>query len=494
MDIKNFVAIGTGLVCISLGTVCLGTAVSPKIYQGTVSDYSTQPAIIVEKNPNRGLLLLLWLLMTGSGLGLIAWGCFGEDLQLPKLPTELNDKSPRQEPSLQDRPVYSHAGSASTQFPDVKEDFAYQQQPSYPIFIPPLGYEPSFQDGEINPEIYPTANVVEQSEISDDDSNLIQNEKINPELPSAPVYYAPTTSAVEQSEIPDDYAVNYTSEEDRFAEVRSLVEEGALLIVGGKGSGKTEKLCWIMASHCKQGHWVWFIDPFAPASRYRGLRVFGRGLNFQEVAEGLREFVEEAKKRIRLRGIDPNYDPFNQIHIHLAIDEMSNYGEEIARYDDTVMQKFWDICTQFLRQANMSVSMVSHGDTQAMMGGEKSQRGKSKAIKRDLIRIYCQWEVNLKVKGGRSCAGWAHKVTVEAGDNEITKKISIPKWMVGPPNHDYQNIALIVNVKNEPQKVQGNNHDSTISHSQKELVSAATTATSVSSTTAKTLSSTNYNR
>ena len=77
----------------------------------------------------------------------------------------------------------------------------------------------------------------------------------------------------------------------------------------------------------------------------------------------------------------------------------------------------------------MSVSMVSHGDTQAMMGGEKSQRGKSKAIKRDLVRLYCQWMVDPTVKGKRRCAGWAEKVTVEAGDREIFTKIDIPDWM-----------------------------------------------------------------
>ena len=251
-------------------------------------------------------------------------------------------------------------------------------------------------------------------------------ENVTTAIAETPVYYKPTTvpSPVTQS----NATVSYTSK-DRYAEVRSLVEEGALLIIGGKGSGKTEKLCWVMAFHCHQGHWVWFIDPFAPASRYKGLRVFGRGLNYQEAASGLREFVEEANKRIRLRGTDPNYDPFNQLHIHLAIDEMSNYGDRIAQHDETVMQEFWEICTQFLRQANMSVSMVSHGDTQAMMGGEKSQRGKSKAIKRDLVRLYCQWMVDPTVKGKRRCAGWAEKVTVEAGDREIFTKIDIPDWM-----------------------------------------------------------------
>ena len=154
-----------------------------------------------------------------------------------------------------------------------------------------------------------------------------------------------------------------TGNRKQYFEVRSLVEEGALLIIGAPGSGKTEKLCWIMASHCHQGHWVWLINPFTPTWRYKGLRVFGRDLNYQEAASGLREFVEEANKRIHSRDTDPNYNPFNELHIHLAIDEISNYSNRISQHDETVMQDFWKICTQSLKEVNISVSVVSHRDS-----------------------------------------------------------------------------------------------------------------------------------
>lgn len=238
----------------------------------------------------------------------------------------------------------------------------------------------------------------------------------------------------------------YTS--DRYAEVRSLANEGTILIVGGQGSGKTEKLGWLMATHCRKGHWVWFINPFAPAAHYKGLYVLGRGRNFLEVAEGLRAFTKEAQRRIELRGLDENYDPFNELHIHLAIDELSDYEAEVAKYDDGIMQEFWAVCTQFLRQANMSVSLVSHGDTQAMMGG--GQQGKSKAIKRNIVRLYCQWKVDLSVRGGRRCAGWAQKVTMKANGQEAVTRINIPEWMVAPSDYNYEGVALKVEITSEP--------------------------------------------
>ncbi len=76
--------------------------------------------------------------------------------------------------------------------------------------------------------------------------------------------------------------------------------------------------------------------------------------------------------------------------MNLALDEMSNYSSEIDAIDSTVMPKFWEAVVQFLRQANMSVSFASHGDTQAMLGGAKALAGKSETIKDAIVWLYAQ--------------------------------------------------------------------------------------------------------
>ena len=461
----------TGSICCILGAALGGTAFKEVPLIGSPNQFNSRQEIISIPQPDRPLQIGsgLFLIVLGGvtiGTGVVSLDRAKNNERINTVPSR-HRSSPRRHPSRQQQPTLTqnlhYANPTNNSYPgyscnshnynsDLSSTTATLNETYYQYLndrddYPSPAPLPTDESTKNQTALTPTLSTPFTENVTSSSTTTIKTATVTPEaaaITETPVYYKPTTlsSPVTQS---SNATVSYTSK-DRYAEVRSLVEEGALLIIGGKGSGKTEKLCWVMASHCHQGHWVWFIDPFAPASRYRGLRVFGRGLNYKEAALGLREFVEVANKRIRLRGTDPNYDPFNQLHIHLAIDEMSNYGDRIAQHDETVMQEFWEICTQFLRQANMSVSMVSHGDTQAMMGGEKSQRGKSKAIKRDLVRLYCQWKVDPTVKGKRRCAGWAEKVTVEAGDREIFTKIDIPDWMVAPAGYNYEAIALNVKI------------------------------------------------
>lgn len=226
---------------------------------------------------------------------------------------------------------------------------------------------------------------------------------------------------------------NQSLPEDRYDEIQSLVEEPALLIIGGPASGKTEKLCWIMAYHCHQGHQVQLINPYAAPWRYKGLRVFGRDLNYAEAAQGLQKFVEEVGLRFHSRKTDPDYKPFHKFHIHMAIDEIMNGCYPVSQHDETIMQEFWNIDFRSLKQINMSVSITSRRDLHEIMIGEKTN-------KHDFTRLYCQSIKNPTVKH-KKCAGWTEKVT-EENDRTVITRIKIPDWMIAPPDYNYKAIAL----------------------------------------------------
>ncbi len=224
------------------------------------------------------------------------------------------------------------------------------------------------------------------------------------------------------------------SSQDKYAEVSSLVYENTVGIVGKeKGSGKTSKLGYLIAEHIKLGHLVWMVNPFAKGQHWKGIKVFGRGYNFVEATSAIREFTRVAFWRIAEAGDEmKDYEPFEDYHLHLSLDEMSNYSSEVDTIDATVMPKFWEAVVQFLRQANMSVSFASHGDTQAMLGGAKALAGKSETIKDAIIWLYAQAVTDKNVEGNKRCAGWAYLIRPDGGERQKLR-VEIPRWMQGPP-------------------------------------------------------------
>ncbi len=224
------------------------------------------------------------------------------------------------------------------------------------------------------------------------------------------------------------------SSEDKYAEVESLVYENTVGIVGKeKGSGKTSKLGYLIAEHIKLGHLVWMVNPFAKGQHWKGIKVFGRGYNFLEATNAIREFTRIAFWRIAEAGDETQeYEPFDDYHLHLSLDEMSNYSSEIDAIDSAVMPKFWEAVVQFLRQANMSVSFASHGDTQAMLGGAKALAGKSETIKDAIVWLYAQAITDRNIEGNKRCAGWGYLIRPDGGSRQKVR-VEIPTWMQGPP-------------------------------------------------------------
>jgi hypothetical protein len=217
---------------------------------------------------------------------------------------------------------------------------------------------------------------------------------------------------------------------DRFDEVRKLLLNiPTLLIYGGMGSGKTSKGGWLAAEHLKLGHLVLLVNPLAQWKFFEGIKTYGKGENFKDAAEGIMRFVKEANRRLQLRGIS-DYNPFTEQHWVLLCDEMTNWE---ANMPSAVMAALIEVCTQKLRQANMSVIFTSHGKTLTCFGGRSAGNGKFDVLKRQFTMMRCIAKSDPNIEGGKTCAGYAHLEWLDDEDKEASRKITIPTGMV-PPN------------------------------------------------------------
>ncbi|QKD83521.1 hypothetical protein HPC62_16130 [Thermoleptolyngbya sichuanensis A183] len=121
------------------------------------------------------------------------------------------------------------------------------------------------------------------------------------------------------------------SRDPRYAGLFQLLDAPCIRIFGPQGSGKSSKLAWFGMEQAKRGDRVMVINPLARASDFKGLKVYGRGVDYQSAEQGLREFVIEAKRRLTDRGTIEDYDPLvDEDHWTLLCDEMSDWGDRIS--------------------------------------------------------------------------------------------------------------------------------------------------------------------
>jgi len=219
------------------------------------------------------------------------------------------------------------------------------------------------------------------------------------------------------------------AKEDKFARVNQLVNEPTLIICGGMGSGKTSKGGYLAAQHFLIGHYVLLVNPLAAWKFFEGIKTFGKGEDYNDAAEGIKLFVNEANRRLRLRGMS-DYNPFTETHWCLICDEMTNWE---AKMPPDVMADLIEVCTQKLRQANMSVIFTSHGTTLTCLGGKQAGNGKSDVIKRQFKQLRCVAKSDsTNSEGGLTCAGYAYLEWLE-NNQEMSERIAVPVGTV-PPN------------------------------------------------------------
>lgn len=221
-------------------------------------------------------------------------------------------------------------------------------------------------------------------------------------------------------------SVEGTPDDPLYRWIKELLEYPCIRVWGSQGGGKTSKLIYMMEQDIKQGKVVMLVNPLAPASKFKGIKVYGRGYNFNDGADsaaaGLQRFAAEAVSRLKRRGVDEEYEPLrDEPHWALYGDEMTNWGDQM---DQDIMGEFWQSCTQMLRQANMSFRGVTHGNTNQTFGGA-ALRGKKQTVENQFAVLRAIPKTDPSVPGGLRCSGTAVMKLPEKGE----VKVSVPGWM-----------------------------------------------------------------
>jgi len=171
---------------------------------------------------------------------------------------------------------------------------------------------------------------------------------------------------------------------DRIVDFRCLV-----WVKGAKGSGKTSKVTHIEKLRHDKGQAVWRIDPMpskASMHRRRGIALYGAQENWAEIEFAVNEFNKLAKHRLDRSGVDLLYSPEDDQHINLSMDE----GAVLCQIDKAVLEEFWlHTVVRRIRQANMSVTIGTHGETKRFLGmtNDDCFTGLIDALKEDAIMV-----------------------------------------------------------------------------------------------------------
>lgn len=171
---------------------------------------------------------------------------------------------------------------------------------------------------------------------------------------------------------------------DDIAKFRCLV-----WVKGAKGSGKTSKVTHLEKLRHDFGHKVWRIDPMPSANdihRRRGIALYGANDNWAEIEFAVQSFNQLAEQRLLRRGKDPNYSPEDDQHVNLSMDE----GSVLCNINPEVLSEFWlHTVVRRIRQANMSVTIGTHGETKRFLGmtADPAFTGLIDSLKEDAVMV-----------------------------------------------------------------------------------------------------------
>lgn len=158
----------------------------------------------------------------------------------------------------------------------------------------------------------------------------------------------------------------------------NLVDYPSLLVFGVPGSGKSTFLHTIVDDKIAAGHEVEILDPHFVYGDWKGLNVYGKGLNYDELADRLKRFVAEVKNRFERLSTEKDvvFAPLS-----IICDEFTSWGQHVAG-----AAAFLRLAITEIRKINCFVVIAGHTDTLTGLGG-KDSAGLSGLAKKTLLII-----------------------------------------------------------------------------------------------------------
>jgi hypothetical protein len=212
----------------------------------------------------------------------------------------------------------------------------------------------------------------------------------------------------------------------KYGWIKDLFEEGSIFLCGPRGSGKTSKAEFLIEEYIKRGYRVEVADPHAKAGQWAPLKVYGRGFNYAEVEQALRDYIDEIKERYQRLAEDEDYDPLeDEDRCILVCEEMIKWASKLP---EELVGEFLDVAVADIRKANGGVVFISQGETLACIGG-KAAAGKKALLDDSLAKLKGMSVADPSVKGGYRPLPYAE--WKPSGARVV--KVAVPDWMRGTP-------------------------------------------------------------
>lgn len=276
-------------------------------------------------------------------------------------------------------------------------------------------------------------------------------------MPSTLGYYPPLNQPLQRNDssdlndlpisqlLDDNFESNDESSDvptnNDYSWVEAMLVQPFTLIYGKQGGGKSSKLGYAVMRAAKENYKIIIVDPHAYAAKWRGLKVYGKGRNYDgsknigmpSAEDGIRSFIAEVERRYELIATVEGYDPMkDERRLVLACDEVSNWGDNI---DPDLMKELMNLVLAELRKANAAVFFAAHGKTLKFFGG------KAAAGTRDAIdALACFVECFSQHVEGTSPPEYepTGKVMFKTSNDDRPYEVGTPNWLVEPPNYNYQ--------------------------------------------------------
>jgi hypothetical protein len=153
----------------------------------------------------------------------------------------------------------------------------------------------------------------------------------------------------------------------RYDWMDDLLSYPSVLIYGAPGAGKSTFAEWLVIKRKDAGHQLEILDPHRAYGQWKGLDVFGDGMDFLSIDDRLKAFADLVESRYLKRSQKPDFNPRPMTVLAEEFTQWAKKCEHSAA--------FFEMSVSDIRKISMHVIYVSHARTMTALGGSKGLAG-----------------------------------------------------------------------------------------------------------------------